>query len=62
VDDLVELAVAAAVESVADYLKRNKPVPRHSRNYHQWMNENFGLPSLMQHMKELRDKVDYHYK
>lgn len=72
---VMELIYDALDPDVADYLKHNKPPPRHQQNYHQWLTENFGLKALVTHihqvlgiaktcstMPELREKVAHYYK
>jgi Carbonic anhydrase len=56
--------------NVAEWLKANHPQPRHGRNWHQWLNEQYGLQKLVQHiytligiakachnMRELKEKM-----
>lgn len=72
---VMELIYEALDPDVADYLKNNKPKPRHGLNYHQWMSSDYGLRKLDMHiqqiigiaktcetMRELKDKVAHHYK
>jgi hypothetical protein len=35
---------------VAKWLKENKPKPQKGKNYHQWLNEQYGLRMLLQHI------------
>lgn len=35
---------------VAKWLKENAPKPRHGKNWHQWMSEQYGLKKLMEHI------------
>ncbi|TGD99132.1 hypothetical protein EU555_14515 [Methylobacterium nonmethylotrophicum] len=35
---------------IAKWLKENKPKPRKGQNYHQWLNEQYGLKRLMEHI------------
>lgn len=59
---------------VAEWLKDRVPEPRHGQNYHQWLNSQYGLQKLMQHiwmvigiartcfsMRELREKLAYQF-
>jgi hypothetical protein len=72
---VMELVYNALDSEVAAYLKGNKPPPVHERNYHQWLSQHYGLKQLITHiyeiigmaktcnnMKELQEKVAYHYK
>ena len=72
---VMELVYEALDPDIAEYLKNNKPQPRFGQNYHQWLTSDIGLKALIPHinqvigiaktcntMKELRDKVAYHYK
>lgn len=72
---VMELIYDALDKDVSDHLRENKPTPIHGQNYHQWLTENYGLKQLLSHinqiigiamtcsdMKELREKVAYHYK
>jgi hypothetical protein len=34
-------------------LKENAPKPRHGQNYHQWLNEQYGLRKLVEHIWKL---------
>lgn len=35
---------------VLDWLKRNAPTPRKGQNYHQWINSQYGLKKLVEHI------------
>lgn len=35
---------------VAEWLKTNAPKPRHGQNYHQWLNSQYGLRKLIEHI------------
>jgi len=72
---VMELIYNALDADVAKYLKENKPPPVHRRNYHQWLSEHYGLKQLVTHihqiigmakacdsLKELQEKVAYHYR
>lgn len=72
---VIELIYMALDAEVATYLRENKPPPVHGRNYHQWLTENYGLKQLITHIyeiigmaktcaniKELQEKVAYHYR
>lgn len=72
---VMELVYNALDSEVATYLKENKPPPIHGRNYHQWLSQHYGLKQLITHiyeiigmaktcknMKELQEKVAYHYR
>ena len=67
---VMELVYGYLDKEVADWLKTHAPEPRHGRNYHQWLSEQFGLRKLMEHiwmliglasacqdMKELRARM-----
>lgn len=71
---VLELIYDALDPDVAQYLKENKPAPRHGRNYHQWFTEEYGVNRLITHinqitgiaktchtMDELRHKVALYY-
>lgn len=71
---VMELIYDALDPDIADHLRKNKPPPRAGMNYHQWMTADIGLKSLIQHiyqiigiaktcrtMRELRDRVAFHY-
>ncbi len=72
---MIELIYEALDADVANYLRENKPPPVHRRNYHQWLSEHYGLKQLVTHIyeiigmaktcstiKELQQKVGYHYR
>ena len=72
---VLELIYDALDPDVAQYLKENKPAPRHGRNYHQWFTEEYGVNRLVTHINqitgiaktcstidELRHKVALYYK
>lgn len=72
---VLELIYDALDPDVAEYLKLNKPAPRHGRNYHQWFTEEYGVNQLVTHinqitgiaktcstMDELKHKVALYYK
>lgn len=69
-----ELVYTYLDPDVAKWLKDNKPQPRHGRNWHQWLSEQYGLQKLIQHiyiligvakachdMRELREKMAQMY-
>ena len=71
---VLELIYDAMDPDVANYLKENKPKPRHGLNYHQWLSEDLGVKALTTHlnqvigiaktcntMEELRHKVALYY-
>jgi hypothetical protein len=35
---------------VAQWLRENQPQPRHGRNYHQWLSDQYGLRKLIEHI------------
>jgi hypothetical protein len=35
---------------VAEWLKTNAPKPRHGQNYHHWLNSQYGLRKLIEHI------------
>lgn len=47
---VMELIYGYMDPDVAKWLKENKPKPQHGQNYHQWLNEQYGLRMLMQHI------------
>lgn len=72
---VMDLIYDALDPDIANYLKENKPRPRHGTNYHQWMSEDVGMRALLTHinqiigvaktcetMQELKEKVGYIYK
>lgn len=38
---------------VAAHLRSSKPPPRQGQNYHQWLNEDYGLPRLLNHIQQV---------
>jgi len=67
---VTELVYTYLDADVCKWLKDNKPQPQHGRNWHQWLNDQYGLRKLTQHiytligvaktchtMRELRDKM-----
>ena len=38
---------------IAQYLKANKPPPKHGQNYHQWMTQDVGLKALIPHIHQV---------
>ncbi len=67
---VTELVYSYLDADVCKWLKDNKPQPQHGRNWHQWLNAQYGLRKLVQHiytligvaktchsMRELRDKM-----
>ncbi len=47
---VMELIYGYLDPDVAKWLKENKPRPRHGQNYHQWLNEHYGLRRLIEHI------------
>lgn len=47
---VMELIYGYLDRDVAEWLKKNKPKPRHGQNYHQWLNEQYGLKKLTEHL------------
>jgi hypothetical protein len=47
---VIELIYEYLDSDVAEWLKRNAPKPRHGQNYHQWLNAQYGLRKLMEHI------------
>lgn len=47
---VMELIYGYLDPDVAKWLKENKPKPMHGQNYHQWLNEQYGLKRLMEHI------------
>jgi len=45
-----ELVYGYLDPDVAEWLKENAPKPRHGQNYHQWLNDQYGLKMLTQHI------------
>lgn len=71
---VMELIYDALDPDIARHLREHKPPPRAGMSYHQWMTADVGLKALIPHiyqvigiaktcrnMKELREKVRYHY-
>ena len=67
---VMELVYGYLDRDVTDWLKKHAPVPKHGRNYHQWLSSQYGLRKLTEHiwmliglasacqdMKELRQKM-----
>jgi hypothetical protein len=67
---VTELVYGYLDADVTKWLKENHPQPRHGRNWHQWLSEQYGLQKLIQHiytligiakachdMRELKDKM-----
>ena len=67
---VMELIYGYLDPDIAKWLKENKPRPRHGQNYHQWLNEQYGLKKLLEHiwmvigmaaasnsMQQLRDRL-----
>jgi len=46
----MELVYSYLDPDVYKWLKENAPAPRHGRNYHQWLNGQYGLKKLMEHI------------
>jgi len=70
----MELIYGYLDPDVAKWLKENAPKPRHGENYFLWLNEQYGLKRLMEHiwmvigmaaacrsMPELREKMAERY-
>jgi hypothetical protein len=47
---VTELVYGYLDADVARWLKEHAPQPRKGRNWHQWLNDQFGLPKLIQHI------------
>ncbi len=47
---VTELVYEYLDPDVALWLKENEPEPRKGRNWHSWLNDQFGLPKLVQHI------------
>jgi hypothetical protein len=47
---VMELIYGYLDPDIAKWLKENKPKPRKGQNYHQWLNEQYGLRKLMEHI------------
>jgi hypothetical protein len=67
---VTELVYGYLDPDVLKWLKENHPQPRHGKNWHQWMNAQYGLQKLVQHiytligigkacynMRELKEKM-----
>jgi hypothetical protein len=67
---VMELVYEQLDSDIAEWLKNNAPAPRHGRNYHQWLSDQYGLKKLIEHiwmligvaktcehMTELRDRM-----
>jgi hypothetical protein len=67
---VTELVYGYLDADVTKWLKDNHPQPRHGRNWHQWLSEQYGLQKLVQHiyiligvaktchnMRELKEKM-----
>lgn len=71
---VMELVYDYLDKDVADWLRTNAPKPRNGKHYHRWLNEQYGLRKLMEHiwmligmasacqnMRELRTKMAEKY-
>ena len=71
---VMELIYEYLDPDVAQWLRENAPAPRHGQNYFQWLNEQYGLQKLVEHiwkvvgiastcedMKELKRKMEELY-
>lgn len=47
---VIELIYEYLDPDVAEWLKTHAPEPRHGRNYHQWLSDQYGLPKLIEHI------------
>jgi hypothetical protein len=47
---VMELIYEYLDPDVAQWLKENAPAPRHGQNYFQWLNEQYGLKKLVEHI------------
>lgn len=47
---VMELIYEYLDADVAQWLRENAPSPRHRQNYHQWLNEQYGLKKLIEHI------------
>lgn len=47
---VMELIYEYLDPDVAEWLKDHAPEPRHGRNYHQWLSDQYGLPKLVEHI------------
>jgi len=50
---VMELIYEYLDPDVAKWLKENAPAPRHGQNYHQWLNAQYGLRKLVEHIWRL---------
>ncbi|MFP5237324.1 MAG: P63C domain-containing protein [Acidobacteriota bacterium] len=50
---VMELVYEYLDPDVAEWLRQNAPKPLHGKNYHQWMNEQYGLKKLIEHIWKL---------
>ena len=71
---VLELVYGYLDGDVLQWLRENAPVPRHGRNYHQWLSSQFGLKRLTEHiwmlvgiaktcesMPRLRERMALHF-
>lgn len=47
---VMELVYDYLDPDVSNWLKENAPKPRHGRNYHLWLNDQYGLKKLVEHI------------
>ena len=47
---VMELIYEYLDPDVAQWLRENAPQPMHGQNYHQWLNEQYGLRRLIEHI------------
>ena len=47
---VMELIYEYLDPDVAEWLRENAPKPMHGKNYHQWLNEQYGLRRLVEHI------------
>ena len=47
---VTELVYEYLDHDVAEWLKEHEPEPRKGRNWHSWLNDQYGLPKLVQHI------------
>jgi hypothetical protein len=50
---VMELVYEYLDPDVAQWLRENAPKPRHGQNYHQWLNAQYGLRKLLEHIWKL---------
>jgi hypothetical protein len=50
---VIELVYEYLDPDVAQWLRDNAPKPRHGQNYHQWLNGQYGLQRLIEHIWKL---------